>query len=438
MRALRALRALLRLELREIRRHRGRSILILLLVAVPVAAVVGGATLARITERTPEERATRSMGRAALRIDVPGDEEARRRLRRLLPDTLALAEVFVGAETASVPGQRLRAKGVAADAETIEPPGLASGMLRFLRGRAPRNSGEVALSPVLLEGLGRAPGEEVTLSFGRARTISGVVVDPEDLDASIVLRTPAAVEQPATRLWLAAMPESEAATLAASIREAGFGAVTRAASARGEDGLASIVFLLGSIGFLEAMLVIASAFMVGLRRRQFEIGLVGSSGGSRLEIQGALVASAAWLASLGGILGVGTGIGVAAALHPFLDQWNQRWNGPFEAVPAHLAGAFLLGLVTAVVAAVLPARNVARVPVREALAGRRPITTPSRNWGTAGLALVGIGLGILFFFPRDDMVTQAFGAIGAPAFGILGFGACSPWILDRLGRRASR
>ena len=49
-RALHRLRALLRIELREMHRHRKRTALLALLIAIPVAAVVGGSILARTTE----------------------------------------------------------------------------------------------------------------------------------------------------------------------------------------------------------------------------------------------------------------------------------------------------------------------------------------------------------------------------------------------------
>ncbi|MFN0150439.1 MAG: alpha/beta fold hydrolase [bacterium] len=438
MRALRGLRALARVELRELRRHTKRSLLIVFLVALPVAAVVGGATIARITEQTAGERAAHAMGEAALVLDVPATYDDERRLLDLLGPTVRIAEVFAGAEKVRVPGRELRAEVFALDAAALAPGGLAAGMLRLTHGRAPANSGEVALSPVLLAGLGRSVGETVALSFGPARTITGVVVDPEDLEAAVIARTAAHVEYRGKRsLLVGGFPDADADALAKRVRDAGFVLRTRSEMAAGDGGAASMIFVLGSIGFLEAALVIAAAFGVSLRRRRYEIGLLGSTGASSSGIVGALVVSAACIALLGGALGAAAGVSAAALAHPHLDGWNHRMNGAFEVAPMHVAGALLLGVVTAILAAALPAYAAARVPIRDSLGGRRPARARSERWLAAGVAFGAAGVSLLFFAPRAHAITGMLGMIGGPVLSLLGFGLASPWLLDGLARGAA-
>src|SRR5215212_10077854 len=61
-----ARRALGRVARRDIARHRGRSVLVVALVALPVAAMVAGIALYRTTAPSPERSTTAEMGRADL------------------------------------------------------------------------------------------------------------------------------------------------------------------------------------------------------------------------------------------------------------------------------------------------------------------------------------------------------------------------------------
>ena len=71
MRLLRRARALARIELRQLRRSKTRSALIMALVALPVAGLIGGDILLRITVPTAGERAARDVGSADLRVEAP-------------------------------------------------------------------------------------------------------------------------------------------------------------------------------------------------------------------------------------------------------------------------------------------------------------------------------------------------------------------------------
>lgn len=438
MRRWRELRALARVEIRQLRRHRARALLVLLLVAVPVAAIVGGGALVVMTDATPEELRAQAMGRADLSVLVPGDFDERERARALLPANARVERLFVGSEEVRTPGLRLHAKLFALEPEALAPGGLAEGMLRVTDGRAPANAGEVALSPELLDGSGRGIGGRVTLSFGAVRTITGVVVDPEQLDLPVVLRTPAHVERGGVHRLLVDLETDDAREVAAVLDTAGFAARTRAASGTGDRVLAAAVFALGSIGVLEAALVVAAAFAVGVRRRQREIGLLAASGATIAGIQASLLVSAALLAAAGGVVGVLLGSGGALVLHPFLDGWNDRLNGRFELSLLHMVGGVLLGIAAAVFAAWPPARGAARLPIRVALGGRRPITTPSFVWLLLGVSMIGVGLALLLFAPRGHVATAAIGVVGGSVLGVLGFGATSPWLLHWLSHRARR
>lgn len=502
-RACRGLRALARIELRQLRRQSARSWLVVLLIAVPVAALVGVGTLARIAASTPEERAQRTMGDAALRIDLASTLGSLDSVRTLLPAHSVMEEIWEGPERVQFRGRRLRAAGIALSVGNERAPGMAAispgdtflhrrGLqgeeggaralpcVRLLQGRAPSNAGEVALAPSLLRGLECALGDTVSLSYGPSRVITGVAVDPEDLARPVALRVRSAVEHQGRRALLVSSIHSGTATgsgenveteledAALRLRERGFRVQTRAEAAGEPDGLASVVSAAAGIGFVEAALVIAAAFGVALRRRQYEIGLVGAVGAESWMTASALVASALALALLGGLLGLAAGLAGAACLHPQLDGWNHRLNGDFEVSLPLLWGALGLGLLSAGSAAALPAWRSAHTPIRVSLSGRRPATASVRGWLLFGCASLAIGLLLLVLAsssggadaslrpPVSDGGTAPTGRLATsevpgwrawfgplalvlgPVLSLLGFGALSPWLLERVSRIAGK
>jgi putative ABC transport system permease protein len=150
-------------------------------------------------------------------------------------------------------------------------------------------------------------------------------------------------------------------------------------------------------------------------------------------VRTSLLLSAAVLAGAGCLAGTAVGLATAATLHPFLDSWNGRLNGTFEVSLPFVAGAFALALLSATLAAALPARAASRLPIRVALSGRRPVTSGSGRGLTLGLVMVTGGVVLMLTGVRSQSdlsgVSILVGSVGA----LLGFGVCSPWLLGTLG-----
>ena len=416
-----ALRALTRVELRQLRKNPGRSLLVILLIAVPVAAMVGGSALLFMTRQTIEEQRDEAMGRATLRVYAGGRAGIENALEAL-PEHARVEHVLAGQVDVGVPGRLLGARYFGFEEGALGAEGLSVGLLHLVEGRAPLptrlasdDAGEavreVALSRVLLEGLSVEVGAEVSLADGPAR-VTGEVADPERLDLPVVLqsvppfgsigdgiRGPQGGAQ-VGRSLLIDLPEAEAASFASSWEHPGAKAVLRAETGTLDSFESFLTILFGSFAFFEAALVVAAAFAVSVRRRQREIGLLGSSGASGVRMGAALLASAACLALIGGLLGVAVGAGSARALHPYLDGWTGRMVGEFELWRVHVFSALGLGIVTAVLAAAVPARSAVRLPIRVALSGRRPVTGSSRAWLVAGAVLAALGVGFVLFGDR--------------------------------------
>ncbi len=419
-----ALRALARVELRQLAWHRGRSLLVVLLIAVPVAAMVGGSALLFVTRQTIEEQRVEAMGQATLRMR-PGGGWTMERALESLPEHARTTTVVRGTVEVISAGRRLRARDFRLEPHALEPGELAAGLLVMNAGRAPGKAGEVALSEVLIQGLGVTLGESVAID-GRTVLVTGRVADPENLNSAVVLR-PYDGEGPVGRpSILVELPEAEAASIAAQWEAQGAQVDLRSRTGADDPFEAFLIFVLGSFAFFEAALVVAAAFAVGMRRRQRELGLLGSNGAPRSGMVAALLVSAAALAAVGGALGIAVGAACARALHPYLDGWTGRMNGPF------VAGAFVLGIVTAVLAATLPACGAVRLPIRVALSGRRPVAGSSRGWLFAGLGLGALGVLLVLAGAFGGTRMAALLILSGSILLALGLGAASPWILGGL------
>lgn len=430
----RQLRALARVEVRHLGRSKGRSALIAILIAIPVAALVGGAILLEVTVRTPEERVLYEVGAADLRLDGSGD--ALGEAASQLPEGSVIERVLVGPE-------RLQAPGISCSAVQIAFPtdGLAFAKFRLLEGRAPQSADEVALSPGLLELASLSLQDTVTLSSDQSTPkLVGVFTDPENLDLPLIWRPRGSEVGSDLResLWISVPKDRDPDAVADGLRENGARVVTASEIRRRPNLQSSFILVFGIFGFVEAALVVAAAFAVGIRRRQREVGLLGAAGASRPALVGSILISASLIALLGSALGLAVGIGTAALLHPHLDGWNGRMNGAFEIPSFPLVCAVILGILTAILAAAWPARTAARLPIRVALSGRRPPAHPSGRWLLVGCALITAGIVVTTMSIRFRNTLALVCTIAGPILAVLGFGACSPWLLQRVAQTSSR
>ncbi|HEX7400424.1 MAG TPA: FtsX-like permease family protein, partial [Candidatus Limnocylindrales bacterium] len=87
--------------------------------------------------------------------------------------------------------------------------------------------------------------------------------------------------------------------------------------------------------------------------------------------------------------------------------------------------------------------TAARLPVLTALSGRRPGPAPARRTLSLGVVMIGIAIAMTSTGAamrlQDPMGSMSILLLLAGAvLGTLGFGACSPWLLERLERPAAR
>lgn len=438
-----ATRAATRIARRNIARHRGRSVLIALLILLPVAGMVAAIAILRTTTPTREQFDTSRLGRADLLAYADSEKE----LRKHLPAGSVLEPVLQANTRLVLEGARpgVNLRGMRLD-------GMALGIVTVTAGRAPTGPHEAAISQPVVEAAKAGLGGSVTVDGRAPLTVVGLVENPRYLDERMVVVDPDAVAIEAeSRQWLIDVPDgidpdAVAAAFSAGPEPAvpGIGVESRNVGLLpgSFDSFSPTVLVFGGLALLESALIASAAFAVSIRRRQRELGLLAAVGATTRQLAATVVAEAALLGAAACAGGVVLGIGLAVAVAPWLDQLTGHRNQPLVIDAGGLVGPVVIGFLAALIAAVAPARTVARVPVLRALSGRRPPEVSAR--GTLALGGVLIVAALALTIAGASMADDGFSStyvlllLGGAVFGTLGFGACSPWLLERLEILAAR
>lgn len=210
-------------------------------------------------------------------------------------------------------------------------------------------------------------------------------------------------------------------------------------------GFAAVALLVGTF-------LILNTFSIIVAQRTRELALMRAVGAGRRQIIGSVVLEAVAVGLLASVLGLGAGVGVGALLAYVFGSITGGLDLAGIAVPpAAVIGAFGVGLVITVVAALLPALRAARIPP---IAAMQDVATPDRpltKVTVAGAAVTSIGAtllflglgghtgdgslmtilgGVLFAFIGVALLTPL---VSRPVVGLLG-GLFSGWMPGKLGR----
>jgi putative ABC transport system permease protein len=430
--------AVLRISWRNVRRNRWRSVLVGLLIMLPVTAMVIGITGVETVTPGAETRATWAMGVADAEVTpVPPSQPTTEQLRSRLPAGSTVEETSSVDGIVVLPGRRV---GVTVRSANLD--GLARGMLDLTEGRLPYSTSEVAISRSLASLAGVGIGGSIQLEGSPRQTIVGFIEDPGNLGSRVVLEHPSLADaaDPTGRVWLITLPPGapgDSLDQLYSGQDALFTANSRAGFYGGSGGVTLGTLLVGALALIETVLVGAAAFAVGIRRRQRELGLLTAAGASRRQVAATVLGEAVLLAALAAGLAVLVGVGLVALASPWLDQITNHRNGPLVIDFVAVGLAALVGVVAGVAAALVPAWTAARVPPLLALSGRRPPMSSARRTLVAGLAVIGLSVALTAAGATLllDQATNGIAPIllvGGAILGVFGFGACSPWLVERL------
>ncbi|MGA3488394.1 ABC transporter permease [Micromonosporaceae bacterium DT55] len=456
-------RTALRIAARETRRSRGRSALVLAMIALPVLGMGFAATAYDMFTLTAEERLDRTLGQAdasvrwfagspvtqdavgrnwsaagGYRTKPPTEDE----ILAVLPPGSSATQArdnWVELETATGRGQ-LRVLGL----DLSDP--LTTGMWTLVSGTAPRGEAEAVVTTQAAKRLGVTRGGEVIVGGGERRfTVTGIVEFPNSL-TEIVAISPTALREitgeTAEYHWLIDTPAPVDWEQVQQLNRHGLVVESRAVvldppdtapPPADENGrFAAIGILIAGLGILEIVLLAGPAFAVGARRRSRELALVAAAGGNAAQLRRIVLADGVLLGLAGALAGLLLGVLTAFATRGLLEGFlfHQRAGG-YRAFPLALAGIAVLAVLTGTAAALIPAFTAARQSVVAGLTGRRGAVRSRRRWILLGATLVVAGGALAGYGAQQVDIA---GTLGGLILVQIGLAVCTPSLIGLIAK----
>jgi putative ABC transport system permease protein len=366
------------------------------MIALPILGVGTADVLYRTFQLSPEQKATRTMGAADAALSdtgstwvrqMPGSggfSESSNDVRTgaapspasVLPRGSRVLEAYSGFGTLSHADVSVQTSFT--DLAYDDP--LAKGLYRTVAGNRATRRDEVVLTTELAHRLGIATGDTVTRD-GSPVTVTGIVDSTSKKHAVDALVAPGTVGRKQIAQILVDVPGS---LTWADVRRAnahGFLLTPRgrvpgeppAMALPGPIGAKTLTFvgLIAGMVLIEIVLLAGPAFAVGVKRRSRDLALVAATGGDRGHLRTVVLGGGVVLGAVGGAAGAAVGIAAAWFVVPLFTEVQDTRPGPFEVRPVEMLAIVGVGVVTALLAAMLPARAAARTDVLAALTGRR-------------------------------------------------------------------
>ncbi|TXS56045.1 ABC transporter permease [Streptomyces sp. t39] len=484
-------RAAIRIARRDAWRSKGRSFLVLAMIALPIVGVSAADLTVRSAELSSEQSVSRSLGAADARLsdpdmggapvlqspdannyapaedydDQPFPEGSTDLTKVLPPGAKTLADRASHAKLRTVHGlldAEIR------ELEAADP--MVEGMMPLVGGRFPEKPDEVAATAHFLEESGLKIGSALAArGLDREYTIVGSYELPGELDTNQVNALPGALIKPLDKALVAdGMPGlSSDTTLLATVpggftwntvqkinaqgalvasravaldppadsevplyQKEGWGTYQESTAAKAA-ALAAVGTVVG-LAMLEICLLAGPAFAVGARRSRRQLGLVGANGGDRRHIRAIVLAGGLVIGVAAAVVGTVLGLALTFLLQPVLEEALGKRFGHFDVRPLELLGIALLAVATGLLAAIVPAVTSSRQPILASLTGRRGVRRSSRVLPVVGLAAVAFGAAIALY---GSTMTDQFAIVaGGSAIAELGIVALTPALVGLFGR----
>lgn len=457
-----------RLARREVTRHRWRSVLVVVLIALPVMLAVALATMLETENVSASERLQPELGRgqalvtwhgAPMRQDATGDSLAStgnsfdivgrdivRRAEELADGPLV---PVLRASTSLV--SETRAWRVEALSTEYSTP-FTIGIIDLDRGKLPTGPNEVVVSPRLVAS-GLDIDQTVTVGGSRVEIVGVGNIGRVSSDSRAVAFSPTASIETDAPAWapgdvgpsfLIGGSTPVGAEQVSAWNRAGFTVLSRflvehpngTASEFDEYGNSSemrqLIAIVVVALVIEVVLLAGPAFAVGARRQRHELALVSVAGGSPRDIRRVILLQAALLGICAAGLGAAAGIPVASLGMRGTAGFGASY-GPFDVSWLAVVLAIILAVASAVAAASLPARHAARAEVVTTLAGRQPDPAVRSGWPLLGALLLAIGvLGSIGAAGAVSDFANAWWAIVS----VVGAVLMTPWLISRAAKGA--
>jgi putative ABC transport system permease protein len=474
-----AWRATLRIARREAWQNKGRSLLVIALIGLPVLVLAGADIAYRTWQLDPGEKLTRTLGSADAIIAWGNGGKVTQSPKGLYDyytdstgSTTPSAPPTSALVAALPPGSRIiewrRSFGSIVSTfgrKSTEFDGLdyadpaARGLVHQVSGRAPRSPGEIAFTRSLAHDTGLRIGDTVQARSDGAQTTStyrlvGIVADASYRHTAAAYTLRAGLPQAGPTgysddRWLATVPGGMSWADVQAVNQHGYVALSRhvfqhpppksqvsyrsgVSASRVSAKAAATGTLIGGMALLEIVLLAGPAFAVSARRQRRDLALIAAVGGRRRDLRNVVLSKGIVLGVAGGLISIVAAIGLAAIGIATVGHNVNQLPGHFDARPLELLALTGVSLLTALAAAVFPARGAARTDVVAALAGRRGVVRTRKRVPLLGVVVAGIG------------VVVALGGLGASANAVvilagvalteIGLIICLPALLGLISR----
>jgi putative ABC transport system permease protein len=316
------------------------------------------------------------------------------------------------------------------DVRAQQPGGLySSPMLRLDAGHYPA-TGQVAVTSGVAA-IYRLRIGSVWHEGGRALHVVGIVENPGDLQDQFALVAAGQLghAEHVTVLFDATDRQVRSASLpnGASLQ-------ARQPYAVGFPPAAVLVF--DTIALLFIGLIAVAGFTVLAQRRLRALGMLQAVGATDRHVRLVLIANGAVVGIIAAVTGTLAALAGWVALVPRIETIVQHRIAALSLPWWEVAAAFVMAVVTAVVAAWWPARAAAHVPVVAALSGRPATPRQGRRPAALGGALLAIGLAAIALSNRGKTPLFIIGGLILTAAGVLLLGPIAIGGLAVVGRRA--
>ncbi|MEO8281952.1 MAG: FtsX-like permease family protein [Pseudarthrobacter sp.] len=445
-----AFRVAVRMARRDIRRHKGRSLLIILLILLPVAAMTGALTLVESSQETAAERVQYQLGDTQARyraMPMPNGsmvqdpvDETRINSGNWDSDPAftprdPLDVIPAGYTVLTESDLELTAASGAADVPLLGRAVNAldrafAGKYTLLQGRAPADEDEILVSPGLLERFGVGLEEKLTTSAGTFVAV-GTLRDAGYSDSNsiaylrpgqgVVNQEPGPSTAPAataatikSTLYYLVGPEPVSWTQIREANAAGVAVLSRSVAlnpppldqrppeSQGTQSSTSIPLaayaggaLLGALALLEVGLLAGAAFAVGAKGQVRELALLAATGAESPTIRSVVMAAGLWLGGIGVAAGAAVGLAAAAVVvHVVRLNGSVRFPG-FHPDALLTVLVMAMGFVACLLAALAPARQVARQAVLGALKSGRAAAPAGNGFPVVGSVLLAVAAAAL-------------------------------------------
>ncbi|UUZ61243.1 ABC transporter permease [Nocardioides sp. B-3] len=466
-------RAALRIAFRDTLRARGRSLLVLFMIALPVLAVTAAAVIRATQDVSGSEGAQRTMGAADARIKPVGGNLFQSPDpkewgwgsmgdigKSEMPTFESVTEVLgdVHAITirdgyTEIPLGERRIAVNATEVDLKDP--LAKGLFDVTSGRYPEKAGEAVINDTLrLRGIDL--GDTVTVGES-SLVVVGTGRDASVRDMGTIATLPDGFGEAFAEMypdgldWLVGGGPISWSTVR-EMNKDGLVVTSRAVLAdpppveemaeamdvdTGYQDYPAVVALIVTMALLEVVLLAGPAFAVSARRQARTLALMAASGATPRQARRVVLASGVVLGALAAAVGAVPGVIVGVALLPLAQRFNGQWFGPLDVDWRIVAVVAAFGLLSALPAAVVPAFIASRQDVVAVLAGRRGDRPPSTRTPVPGLVLLGLGVALSVFGSGTGNTGAYLIAIGAivSVFGMIFVVGLVVALVSRLSRR---